>query len=136
MNRKSNSRPGRNRPGAPRGARPDAQGHKPVSPNYQVDMMHHRLGSQQNAQGHQGSYGHLSQPSGHPMGQKQSPFRRGPGKKYPAKPPARKGYITLNLEIKDELYKKFTSALKDSSKTPKEVINQLISFYNMGKINI
>ena len=93
---------------------------------YKVDLMHHQL-SGMNTQ----------QPPQHtnlPQARHQQP-RPQEGRK-PHTPKARKGYTNLSIELKDDLYKKFVSKVKELDKSPKEVMNQLISFYNMGKINI
>lgn len=52
------------------------------------------------------------------------------------KPSPKRGYTYHTFEVKDDLYKQFASKARDSSKSQKEVINQLISFFNMGKIKI
>jgi len=95
---------------------------KTVSPHYRVDMMHHQLAGSQSLQ--------------------PSPFSRPQKTSEPARRPekigrkAKKGYTNMNIDIRDELYRKFVRKVKENSKSPKEVLNQLISFYNMGKINI
>ena len=138
MNRKSNSNYGpRNNPrrggpgkGAPgRGGPPRGGSGQPVqrtvSPMYKVDLMHHQLS------------GMTSQPpqhTGRPPARYQQPRTQGISKVH--HPKEKKGYTNLNIELKDDLYKKFVSKVKDQDKSPKEVLNQLISFYNMGKINI
>lgn len=78
-------------------------------------MMHHQL-AEINKQQHNHHY------AGRPNTQPQTQTR--------------KGYKNISLDVKEDLYRKFQNRLKDSSKSPKEVINQLISFYSMGKINI
>ncbi len=111
-------------------------GNRPVSSNYTVDLFHHHVGAQSNQPG--------KPERGKPKFQRSGPpSRGGVGKtgftkrnSEPKKAIARKGYVNCNFEMKDDLYKKFTEKLKDSSKTPKEVISQLVSFYNMGKIKI
>lgn len=84
------------------------------------------------------------------MGQQPPQHMGQPAPRYPhqpARPPrghdkkphqqkAKKGYTNINLEVKEELYGKFVDKVKEQDKSPKEVLNQLISFYNMGKINI
>lgn len=107
---------------------------KPVSPNYRVDMMHHQLAAMKkdpNSAPYDYYTRQSEQPPRHPRGYHTS--------KPPPAPVAKqtkKGYSMLNIEVKEELYKKFVSKLKGTSKSPKEVMNQLISFYNMGKIKI
>jgi len=133
MNRKShsnhgqrnNSRRGSSGKGgsARSGAGKPAQ--RTVSPMYKVDLMHHQLS------------GMTSQPpqhTGKPPVRHPPQRNLEPRKVHHAK--AKKGYTTLSLELKDDLYKKFVNKVKEKDKSPKEVMNQLISFYNMGKINI
>ena len=126
---------------------------RPVSSNYQVDLFHHQVG----AKSAQQPSGHTRPSTGGGGGSRygqQPKGPKGPGGR-PARPPfqarhqssrpkgpigptksERKGYTIHNFELKDDLYKSFEEKLKESSKTPKEVINQLISFFNMGKIKI
>jgi len=117
-----------------------------VSSNYTVDLFHHTFGasSEQAGQewnpskpGRPGKPKRGGKPKGHPH-QKRNPHH------LSAKPhhhehrsaTARKGYKIHDFELKDELYEKFVEKVKEADKTPKEVINQLLSFYNMGKIKI
>lgn len=130
MNRKNYSNSGSRknpRRGGPGG--PGKPGQRSVSPMYKVDLLHHQLS---------GMTTPAPQRTGKPpVGQQ--PYRQQPPRQQEKKvfrPKAKKGYTNLNVEIKDEQYSKFLSRLKDESKSPKEVLNQLISFYNMGKINI
>jgi len=74
------------------------------------------------------------QHTGKPPVRHQQPRTQEVRKAHHAK--TKKGYTTLSIELKDDLYKKFVSKVKEKDKSPKEVMNQLISFYNMGKINI
>ena len=128
MNRKSHSNHGhKNNPrrGGPGRSGPGKPAQRTVSPMYKVDLMHHQLS------------GMSSQPpqhSGKPPARHQPPRAPESRKTHHAK--AKKGYTSLSLELKDDLYKKFVNKVKEKDKSPKEVMNQLISFYNMGKINI
>ena len=144
MNRKSNSNygqknnprrgaPGKGGPGrggfARSGPGKSGQGQpaqRSVSPMYKVDLMHHQLS------------GMTSQPpqhTGRPPVRHQQPRPHGSNKPSHL-PKDKKGYTSLTVDLKDDLYKQFVSKVKEQDKSPKEVMNQLISFYNMGKINI
>jgi len=117
--------------GSAGGNRPRPQSGQPrqVSSNYQVEMFHHHNNPHPSS-----SHGRV-QPSGpNRFSRDQSGGKW--GRNDSRKPPARKGYTNCTFELKDDLYRKFQDKLEGSSKTPKEVINQLISFYNMGKIKI
>ena len=99
---------------------------------YKVDLMHHQLSGMTSPQQQ-----HTAQPPQHigkPPARYQQP--RTHGSKQAHQPKEKKGYTNLNIELKDDLYKTFVSKVKEQDKSPKEVLNQLISFYNMGKINI
>ena len=137
-----------------RGQAPQARP-RTVSSNYQVDMFHHQVGAsnQQQSGSQGGGYGRYGSGSGghsqgQPSGRPSRPSQGAPPRHKPSRPvrpldspsskspAARKGYTNHTFELKNELYKQFTEKLKVSDKSPKEVINQLISFYNMDKIKI
>ncbi|MDH5543163.1 MAG: hypothetical protein OEY64_09390 [Nitrospinota bacterium] len=136
-------RPGGPPHGKPRGSQGPQGRSRPVSSNYQVDLFHHQIGAKagQQPSGHTRPssgggprYGQSKGINARPaQGRHQAPRPKGPV--GPSKS-QRKGYTVHNFELKDELYKNFEEKLKETSKTPKEVINQLISFFNMGKIKI
>ena len=101
-----------------------------VSPLYKVDLFHHQLAGMGNQQPPQ----HIGQPEPRYPHKPARPPRAHDRKPHQQK--AKKGFANINLEVKEELYEKFMDKVKEQSKSPKEVLNQLISFYNMGKINI
>ncbi|MFQ5431284.1 MAG: hypothetical protein ACE5EN_02105 [Nitrospinota bacterium] len=133
MNRRSHSNHGqRNNPrrggpgkgGSPRSG-PGKPAQKTVSPMYKVDLMHHHL---------TGMNSQPPQHTGKPPARHQPPRIQESKKVHHAK--VKKGYTSLSLELKDDIYNKFLNKVQEKDKSPKEVMNQLISFYNMGKINI
>ncbi len=106
---------------------------KPTSPNYRVDMMHHQLAAinKEKRAGYQSNHAPQHAPYHAPQAHSKS-FAGNPQQRQQSK----KGYRNLSFDVKEELYRAFMGKIKGSSKSPKEVINQLISFYNMGKINL
>jgi hypothetical protein len=119
-------------------------------------MFHHQVGNTgQQPTGSHGGYGRYGTGTGtgtggqgQPGGRPSRPSQGAPPrhKSRPVRPlaggsvskaaAARKGYSNHTFELKNELYNQFAEKLKVSDKSPKEVINQLISFYNMDKIKI
>lgn len=103
-----------------------------VSPLYKVDLMHHQLAGMTTQLPQ-----HIGQPEPrYPHKPARPPRPPRAHDKKPHQQKAKKGYTNINLEVKEELYDEFVDKVKEQSKSPKEVLNQLISFYNMGKINI
>lgn len=155
MFRKNNSRQN-NRSSAQKQGSPGHRGGgqpKSVSPNYRVDLMAHTFtpqtgGGAQSYGPRQGSAGFGNQPARpqqprhqqpRPQQQHQQPrpqHQQPRPQHAPPRPPARKGYTNITVEVRDDLLAAFKEKTAGDGKTGNEVINQLIDFYNMGKVTV
>ncbi len=164
MFRKNNSRQNnRNstRKPNPTGQRESGGQPKNVSPNYRVDLMAHTFTQQTggNTPGfgqRQGNPGFGNQPRPQqphhqkPRGQqpRQPQHQRLRDQQhYPPRPqqhqsphpgqnPAKKGYVNITVEMPDELSNSFKEKNAAEGKTGSDVIIQLISLYNAGKVTL
>ncbi len=134
---------------------------KVVSPNYRVDLMAHTFTQSTGGSGNTGGPGYGRQQGNGGYGSQQprrdggQPQQRRDGQQprhqqhgrpkphfkpkprpMPSAPEAQKGYTNLHCEVRDDLFAAFKEKLQADGKSEKEVISQLISFYNMGKVTV